>query len=104
MAKKIIWTPEAEKTYDAIIDYLQEHWGEKEIVNFIKRTNSVVMHIKKHPMLYRSSGKEDVREALITKHNLLLYRVAGNIIYLLLFWDTRKNPASKPDHYDLGLT
>ena len=39
--------------------------------------------------------KEDVREAPITKHNLLLYRVTDNTIYLLYFWDTRKDPERK---------
>ena len=96
MAKKIIWTPEAEKTFDAIIDYLQEYWSEREIGNFIERVNSVTEHIKRHPLSYRSAGKEDVREALITKQNLLLYRVSGETIYLLYFWDTRKNPERKP--------
>lgn len=96
MAKTIIWTPEAEKTFDAVIDYLQQHWSGREIKNFIKRVSSVTDHIRRHPLSYRSAGKEDVREALITKQNLLLYRVTGETIYLLYFWDTRKNPERKP--------
>ncbi len=95
MAKKIIWTPEAEKTFKAVIDYLERHWSKKEIQNFIERVNSVTEHVKKHPMSYRFAGKDDVREALITKQNLLLYRVSGDTIYLLYFWDTRKNPERK---------
>ena len=96
MAKKIIRTPEAEKTFGTVIDYLQQQWSEREIKYFIERVNSVTEHIKRHPLSYRSAGKEDVREALITKQNLLLYRVSGETIYLLYFWDTRKNPERKP--------
>lgn len=95
MVEKVIWTPEAEKTFDAVIAYLQQHWSEREIKNFIERVNNVVEHIGRHPLSYRSAGKEDVREALVTKQNLLLYRVSGETIYLLYFWDTRKNPARK---------
>lgn len=46
MAKKIIWTPEAEKTFAAVIDYLQQHWSNREIQAFIERVNSVAEHIK----------------------------------------------------------
>ncbi|MEK6616726.1 MAG: type II toxin-antitoxin system RelE/ParE family toxin [Bacteroidota bacterium] len=95
MVEKVIWTPEAEKTFDAVISYLQQHWSEREIKNFIERINDVVEHISRHPLSYRSAGKEDVREALVTKQNLLLYRVSGQTIYLLYFWDTRKNPVRK---------
>jgi plasmid stabilization system protein ParE len=96
MAKKIIWTPEAEKTFDSVLDYLDKHWSERELKNFVERVSSVIEHIRRHPLSYRSAGKEDVREALVTKQNLLLYRTSGNIIYLLYFWDTRKNPERKP--------
>ncbi|MBI4945899.1 MAG: hypothetical protein HY840_05805 [Bacteroidetes bacterium] len=95
MAKKIIWTHEGEKTFEAVTDYLQQHWSEREIIIFFKRVNNVAEHISRYPLSYRSAGKEDVREALITKHNLLLYRVSGDTIYLLYFWDTRKNPERK---------
>lgn len=96
MVKEIIWTPQAEKTHDEVVDYLNNEWSEKEIVHFIERSNNIIQHISHYPLAYRSAGKEDVREAVITKHNLLLYRISGRKIYLLYFWDTRKNPARKP--------
>jgi hypothetical protein len=36
-----------------------------------------------------------IYEALITKHNLLLFRIEGNRIELLTFFDTRQNPNKK---------
>lgn len=96
MVKKIIWTPQSEKTHDAVIDYLEQEWSAKEVIEFIGKVNKIVQHIGRHPLAYRSAGKEDVREAIITKHNILLYRISGQTIYLLYFWDTRKNPARKP--------
>ena len=96
MVKKIIWTPEAESSFESVIGYLQEHWSEREIIKFIQRAEIVIRHIERHPLSYRTAGKEDVREALVTKQNLLLYRIQGKEIYLLSFWDTRKNPAKKP--------
>ena len=96
MVKKIIWTPKAEKSFDAVINYLQEHWSQKEVISFVRKVDVVVFHIARFPFSYHSAGKDDIREALITKHNLLLYRIAGNTIYVLYFWDTRKNPMRKP--------
>ena len=96
MVKEIIWTPDAEETLDSVIDYLHEHWSEKVTENFIRRVDEVIEHISRNPLACRTAGREDVREALITKHNLLLYRIAGKSIYLLYFWDTRNNPATKP--------
>jgi plasmid stabilization system protein ParE len=96
VVKKIIWTPKAEKSFDIVIEHLEEHWSEREIINYIRKVNTVINHIALFPSSYRETGREDVREALITKQNLLLYRISGNTIYLLYFWDTRRNPLKKP--------
>jgi plasmid stabilization system protein ParE len=74
MAYKIIWLPKAEKRYQEIIDWLELNWSEKEIVNFIARTEDVVNLIRANPEIYRSSEKKNIRQAVVTKHNLLLYR------------------------------
>ena len=96
MVKKIIWTPEAEKSFEAVIDYLQKHWSQRELEKFIEQVNNIVYHITRHPLAYRKGAKDDIREALITKHNLLLYRILGETIYILYVWETRKNPLKKP--------
>lgn len=96
MVKKIIWTSEAEKSLDSVIEYLQKHWSPKETRNFLEKLNTLIHHIEHYPLAFRTTGKDDSREALITKQNLLLYRVSGETLYLLYIWDTRKNPIKKP--------
>ena len=95
MAYKIIWLPKAEQRFSAIIIWLQENWTDKEITNFIQRTKEVLELISNNPDLYRKSGKENIHEAIITKHNLLLYRKKRNKIELMTFFDTRQNPSKK---------
>ncbi len=95
MAKEIRWTTEAEVTYQKIITYLEENWTDKEVSNFINTANTVIFFIAENPLMYRQSNKKNIHEALITKHNLLLYRVKPNHIELLTFWDTRQNPKKK---------
>ncbi len=50
MAKKIIWTSQAEKTFAAVIKYLETNWTEKEIKKFIRVTDKVV-HNRVHTKL-----------------------------------------------------
>lgn len=97
MAFKIIWSPKAVDTFEDVIDYLQTNWTEKEIINFVAETEHIVHLISLNPHLFRSSEKENVFEAVITKHNLLLYQVnqTAKSIELLSFFDTRKDPKGK---------
>jgi plasmid stabilization system protein ParE len=89
---KVIWTPEAESSFAGILEYLRNEWNAVVVRDFIEKVETVVQHIKRYPLAARQSGRADIREAVITKHNLLLYRISGNEIYLLGFWDTWKNP------------
>lgn len=95
MDYQIVWLPKAEIRYQEIIDYLQYKWNDKVISKFIAQTEKVLLQIKNRPTLFRRSSKMDIREALITKHNLLLYRINGSKIELLTFFDTRQDPKKK---------
>jgi len=74
MAFKIAWSPEAISDFDKVIDYLSENWTEREIEYFVKETNHVLQLISKNPYLFRGSIKENIFEAVVTKHNLLLHQ------------------------------
>lgn len=95
MAYEIIWLPKAEERYQQIVDYLQEEWNDKVVIKFIAITQQKLSQIKQRPKMYRKSEKRNIYEALITKHNLLLYRIVGNKIELLTFFDTRQRPSKK---------
>jgi len=99
MAFKVIWSPEAESTFDDIINYLESEWSEKEIQKFIFNTEKIISLRRQNPFLFRGSEKEAIYEALIGKQNLLLYQIKEDSkrIELLSFWDTRQNPESKFD-------
>lgn len=96
MAMKIRWSPEAEVTFAAIINNLEEEWTEKEVRNFVAKTNKVIERIDRNPKLFIAFGKEEVRRAVITKQNSLFYWIdnQNEQIILLAFWDNRKDPYS----------
>jgi hypothetical protein len=35
MVEKIIWTPEAEASNDAVIEYLQRNWTDRVVINYL---------------------------------------------------------------------
>lgn len=93
MALNIFWTKRAEKTFDKVIAYLLRDWSEKEVQNFVGKTNKVIGQISEKPRMFPSSKKVNIHSALITKQNNLLYKINGNgQIDLLFFWDNRQNP------------
>ena len=96
MAQKIIWTQQAELTFNHVIAYLQENWSSKEIEKFIVATEEAILLIGRFPKLFRRSSKAGIHEVLITPHNLLVYKITHEAIYLITFWDTRQNPKKKP--------
>ncbi len=94
MALRIRWTPEAEENFASIIIYLEKEWSEKEIRKFAQKTQKVIHQISSNPKLFKASGKEEIRKAVITKQTSLFYcsDETANLITLLSFWDNRKNP------------
>ncbi len=95
MAKEIRWTEESIKTFNSVIEYLQKEWTEKEIENFVKATDRVISYISDNPQMFRKTNKKNVHEALVTPHNLLIYKIYSSHIDLITFWDTRQHPYKK---------
>ncbi len=97
MAYKVIWSPKAIFTFDRVIQYLEFKWSEKEIRNFVSSTNKLADVLSLNPYLFRRSEKENIHEVLVTKHNLLLYRIIfkSKRVELIAFFDTRQDPKKK---------
>jgi len=98
MALKARWTPEAEETFNAIIEYLENKWTDIEVRSFVQKSQKIISQIEKNPYQFKSSSFNEIRIAFITKHNSLLYCVneQDGIIELYSFWDNRKDPQERP--------
>jgi plasmid stabilization system protein ParE len=98
MALKARWTPEAEETFNNIIEYLENYWTENEVHSFVQKSQKVIAQIEKNPYQFKSTGFNEIRIAFVTKHNSLLYRVneQDRMIELYTFWDNRKDPQERP--------
>ncbi len=88
------WSPEAEHTYKAVLEYLLEKWTVQELDSFINRTDEVINFIVQNPQQYIYSKSKQAYRAVLTKQVSLYYRLNQHYIELLLFWDNRNNPAN----------
>ena len=95
MVKEIRWTAEAADSFSRIIEYLKNRWSEREVENFVTSTDKVIEYISRHPKMFRKTNRKNIREALVTPHNLLIYKITSSQIHLLTFWDTRQHPRKK---------
>lgn len=79
MAYKIVWTIKAVDGYDAIINYLELNWTDKEIVNFIKETERIFALLSKHPETFQRSIKhKTLYHGLLNRLTLFTYRIKIN--------------------------
>jgi len=93
MSKPIIWSPLAENDFESILDYLQIHWGNKVVSDFIVITEGVISQIATNPTQFPLiNKKKQVRKCVITKHNTLFYRNRKDYIDILRIFDTRQDP------------
>lgn len=90
---KVVWTFEAEKSFNAILDYLMEVWSQKEALAFIDLVEDTIENIRTHPEMFKVSPYNRVsREAFITKHTTMFYRVLDELIEVEYFWGNFQNP------------
>ena len=95
MAIEIIWSHEAERTYEQNILYLLKEWSPKEVDGFLKQTDYILSRLQEHPESFNPSFKsKKVRRARLNKHITLYYRyfVKRKQISLLSFWNIKQDP------------
>ena len=91
----VIWSARAKITFFAVLEYLNENWTKKEILQFSQRVQIVINAIKKNPCLFSGSARnKEIRKAIVDKNNVFFYRIDTHHqrIYLLTFFDCRQNP------------
>ncbi|MES2112977.1 MAG: type II toxin-antitoxin system RelE/ParE family toxin [Bacteroidota bacterium] len=95
MGPEIVWTKKAIKTFGERIAYLEEHWTEKEILNFTARVNEYLKTLRTQPLMFRKSTKlKNTHIGVIIKQVSLVYRIKpkSQKIELIAFIDNRRNP------------
>lgn len=71
----VVWSPEAKRTFENVIFYLEENWSRKEAVHLIDRVYDVVHLISKHPQIFIYLPKHKAYRCVVVKQISLLYRI-----------------------------
>ncbi len=94
MVCKVVWMPEALRTYIQTIEYLKKEWTVKEVRNFINRVEQKIALLKTQPRIGRPAGRRpQVYKTVLHKRTILIYRFrpVKKEIELLSFFNTRQN-------------
>jgi plasmid stabilization system protein ParE len=57
MALKVVWTPQADRGLDKVIEYLEEEWTVMEILNLQQNLQDILNRISKYPKICAPTGK-----------------------------------------------
>ncbi len=92
MALKLRWTREAVQQLDAIIDYLETNWSEKEIRKFFQKLEEGIKTISEQPELHKlSARKKGAREYQLARQTTIFYDFDEAHVTVLLVWSNRKD-------------
>lgn len=90
---QIKWTKDALHDQIKILKYWIKHNRTNsysmKIAKEVKKTEAL---LKKNPLMGEISEFKNVRYVLILKNFSIYYRINGQIIEVVSFWDNRRNP------------
>lgn len=96
MARIVTWSKNADKKYDEIINNLLEEWGEKVTKSFVKRTFELLDLLVDFPEIGSIENSDrQIRGFVLTKQLTVFYKLKGETIVILNFYDNRQNPKRK---------
>lgn len=79
-----------------LLVYLEAEWGFDVAQKFQANIDKHLTLIIQQPYIGLPTTRKDVRSILVTKHNRLFYKISGDKIIVLNFYDTRINPKKNP--------
>ena len=96
MALKIQWSKRADKKFDRIIEYLMVSWNVRVTKSFVKKVFDLIDTLAEFPEIGTIENKEKgIRGFTIVKQINIFYKVSGNKIIILDFFDNRQSPEKK---------
>ena len=85
--------PEAEDTFDELIEQLQQRWGSKFVQKFENRVLKCLSIISQNPHFYAViEDRIEIRKCVLHKNCSLFYKVNENVVSIICFWDNRQDP------------
>lgn len=97
---EIIWADEAYSAWKDTIDYIIQEFGVRAAEKFCKKTEECQDYLITLPLigkiepLLKNRGLS-YRSLIINKHSKLIYYIEDETIFIVDFWDTRREPTQQ---------
>lgn len=94
---EIIWAEEAFRIWQDTIDYIVKEFGVLAAEKFHKKTEEWLNLLSSSPLAGKTepllnNRSRTYRSIVITKQNKLIYFIENETIFIVDFWDTRREP------------
>ena len=94
---EIVWAEEAYLAWQEAMDYIIQHWGIQSGIDFYSNTEDWQETLSSSPYIGKVeplllNRSRVYRSLTISKHNKMVYYVEADIITIVDFWDTRREP------------
>jgi plasmid stabilization system protein ParE len=91
MALEIQWSKRADKKFEKILEYLLVDWSERVTKSFIRKVYDLIDTLAEYPEIGAIENKEKgIRGFTVVKQINIFYKVSGNKIIILDFFDNRQ--------------
>jgi len=97
---RVEWTENAEWHRDLIGDYILERFGSKRMIKFMQDVDRIVGMLVRSPNIGSidplfADRSSTYRSVIINGLSKMVYRIDDDVIHIVGFWDTRKEPESQ---------
>jgi plasmid stabilization system protein ParE len=90
---KLIWSDEALKNLQGVIEYLENKWTSREIKHFVQLLDKQLKLIEDNPFLFALSDKSNgLRKSVLSRQISIYYRVMNHEVRIITLFDNRQNP------------
>ena len=102
---KIRWNSSARADMRQVARYVNKKFGRKARQEFMQRVKDAEKRIATQPNIgiidpLYADRPMTYRSVIINGLNKMVYRIDGDIIYVVDFWDTRREPVSQAAQTD----
>lgn len=89
----IIWSEEAIRNLESILEYLNSRWTPREVNNFKSLISKQIKLISLNPGLFPvSEFQPRLRKAVLSRQTTIFYEFKQEVVYLVYIFNTAQNP------------
>ena len=97
---KVIWHTKAIEGRDRIADYICQRFGTKRRTSYLQEVREATKILKSTPNIGQidplfADRPMAYRSIIINGLSKLVYRIDGETVHIVAFWDTRQEPESQ---------